>query len=62
MENFTTAQIFSRSRLLLGEEAMDRLAQASVCLCGLGGVGSYAAEALARSGIGALTLIDFDQV
>ena len=53
---------FVRTVLLLGEDALARLAQASVLVCGLGGVGSYAAEALARSGVGQLTLLDHDQV
>ena len=51
-----------RTRLLLGDEAMPRLANAHVLICGVGGVGSWAAEALARSGIGRITLLDFDKV
>lgn len=51
-----------RARMLLGERAMDRLRGAHVALFGLGGVGSWCAEALARSGIGKLTLIDSDTV
>ena len=50
----------SRTRMLLGEEAMARLAAARVAVFGLGGVGGYAVEALARSGVGALDLIDSD--
>ena len=50
----------SRTGLLLGEEALDRLSRARVALFGLGGVGGYALEALARSGIGQLDLIDND--
>ena len=53
---------FSRSRLLLGKDAMDRLAGARVAVFGIGGVGGYVCEALARSGIGALDLIDNDRV
>ena len=53
---------FARTALLLGPEGMGRLAAARVAVFGLGGVGSYAAEALARSGIGALDLIDHDLV
>ncbi len=53
---------FARTALLLGPEALDRLAQARVAVFGIGGVGSYAAEALARSGVGALDLIDHDLV
>ena len=47
---------------LLGRAALERLAAAHVCVIGLGGVGSWTVEALARSGIGALTLVDFDEV
>ena len=53
---------FSRTELLLGREAMERLARAHVAVFGLGGVGGYAAEALVRSGVGALDLVDSDQV
>ena len=52
----------SRTRLLLGSEAMDRLAAARVAVFGLGGVGGYVVEALARSGVGALDLIDNDTI
>lgn len=53
---------FSRTELLLGREAMERLAAAKVAVFGVGGVGGYAAEALARSGVGAITLVDKDTV
>ena len=53
---------FSRTRRLLGPEAMDKLAAARVAVFGLGGVGGYVVEALARSGVGALDLIDSDTV
>ena len=53
---------FSRTELLLGPEAMTRLAAARVAVFGIGGVGSYAVEALARSGIGAFVLVDHDAV
>ncbi len=52
----------SRSALLLGENGINQLRQAKVCVIGLGGVGSYAVEALARAGIGHFILIDFDLV
>ncbi len=52
----------SRTRLLLGEEKMQKLAAAHVLVAGLGGVGSYAAEQLARAGIGTLTIVDGDVV
>ncbi|MBR5345095.1 MAG: tRNA threonylcarbamoyladenosine dehydratase [Clostridia bacterium] len=51
---------FARTRMLFGPSAMERLAQCRVAVFGLGGVGCYAVEALARSGIGALDLIDHD--
>lgn len=53
---------FSRTELLIGTEGVAALQQASVAIFGLGGVGSYAAEALCRAGIGSLTLVDFDSV
>ncbi|MCR5429526.1 MAG: tRNA threonylcarbamoyladenosine dehydratase [Lachnospiraceae bacterium] len=53
---------FSRTALLYGDEAMKRLADARVAVFGVGGVGGYVVEALARSGIGALDLIDNDKV
>lgn len=51
-----------RSLKLLGSNKIHRLNHAHVIVCGLGGVGSFAAEALVRSGVGHLTLCDFDQV
>ena len=53
---------FSRTELLFGEEAMKILAASRVAVFGVGGVGGYAVEALARSGVGALDLIDDDKV
>lgn len=53
---------FSRTRRLIGQEAMDRLKNASVAVFGIGGVGGYVAEALARSGVGKMVLIDNDTV
>ncbi len=52
----------SRSELLLGKEGIERLENAFVCIFGVGGVGSYAVEAIARSGIGKIRLVDFDVV
>lgn len=51
---------FLRNEMLLGPAAMEKLAASHVCVVGLGGVGSWAAEALARAGVGELTLIDED--
>lgn len=53
---------FTRTELLLGQEAMDRLRHSHVAVFGIGGVGGYVAEALARAGIGRLDLIDHDKV
>ena len=53
---------FSRTQLLLGEEAMDKLRNARVAVFGIGGVGGYTVEALARCGVGQLDLIDSDTV
>lgn len=53
---------FSRTQLLLGNQAMEQLKQAGVAVFGIGGVGSFTAEALARSGVGALALFDDDRI
>ena len=53
---------YSRTQLLLGEEGMNRLRSARVAIFGIGGVGGYTMEALARSGVGTLDLIDDDRV
>ena len=53
---------FSRTELLLGKQAMEKLNHATVAVFGLGGVGGYTVEALARSGVGHLELVDHDTV
>jgi tRNA A37 threonylcarbamoyladenosine dehydratase len=53
---------FSRNELLLGSGGQFKLSKASVAVIGLGGVGSYAAEALCRAGVGHLTIVDFDDI
>jgi len=55
-------EIFSRTELLIGSESVERLKNCRVALFGLGGVGGIAAEALARSGVGTIHLIDSDEV
>lgn len=55
-------EIFQRSELLLGQEAMERIAQKRVIIFGMGGVGSWCAESLVRSGIRQLTIVDSDRV
>ena len=57
MENW-----LERTLLLLGEEKLNRLRQAHVLVVGLGGVGAYAAEMIARAGVGRMTLADADVV
>ena len=52
----------SRSELLFGEEGIEKIRGAHVAIFGVGGVGSYAAEAIARGGVGKITLVDFDTV
>ena len=53
---------FSRTQLVFGKEAMDRLKGSRVAVFGVGGVGGYTVEALARSGVGAIDIIDDDKV
>ncbi|MBR2824156.1 MAG: tRNA threonylcarbamoyladenosine dehydratase [Clostridia bacterium] len=53
---------FSRTELLLGPEAMETLKQSRIAVFGVGGVGSYVVEALVRSGVGSLDLVDHDRV
>ena len=53
---------FSRTQLLLGKEGMDALAGAKVAIFGIGGVGGYVVEALARSGVGSFVIVDDDKV
>lgn len=54
--------IFSRTERLIGEDALQKLQNSNIIIFGLGGVGSYTAEALARSGIGKMTVVDKDTV
>ena len=56
------SHIFSRTQLLIGREGLDTLHKSHVMICGVGGVGSYAAEALGRAGVGRITLVDFDDI
>lgn len=56
------ANQFSRTEMLIGKDAIKKLSEAHVVVCGIGGVGSYVVEALARAGVGKLTLVDFDKV
>lgn len=57
-----TDRIFDRTRRLIGDEAMERLAGASAIVLGIGGVGSWTAESLVRTGIGRITIVDPDEI
>lgn len=59
---FTPEIVFNRTRRLLGDTTMERLARCRVIIFGIGGVGSWTAEALARSGVGHITVVDADKV
>ncbi len=54
--------LFERTHILIGDEGIDRLQQSHIFLAGMGGVGSFTAEALARMGVGKMTLVDHDVV
>ena len=56
------ADIYDRTRMLIGQNGIDALNKAHILIAGVGGVGSFAAEALARAGVGTLTLLDSDVV
>jgi tRNA A37 threonylcarbamoyladenosine dehydratase len=62
LESYKLHRRFDRMGRLVGDEGMSRLFNAHVMVIGLGGVGSFAAESLARSGVGRLTLVDFDEI
>lgn len=61
-DNYTLHRRFDRMGRLVGDEMMKKLFNSHVMVIGLGGVGSWAAEALARSGVGRITVIDFDEI
>lgn len=61
-DNYTLHRRFDRMGRLVGDEMMKKLFGSHVMVIGLGGVGSWAVESLARSGIGKLTIIDFDEI
>lgn len=54
--------IYQRTEILIGKEDLEKLKNSKVCICGIGGVGSFVMEALARIGIGNITIIDKDKV
>ena len=55
-------KIYHRTELVLGKQVIKKIKESKVCICGIGGVGSYVLEALARTGIGEITVIDKDDV
>ena len=62
INQFDLGKIYERTKLIIGEDNLQKLKKSKVCICGIGGVGSYALEALARTGIGTLEIIDKDIV
>ena len=54
--------IFDRTRIVLGDDAIDKLKRSHVAIFGVGGVGGYAIEAIVRSGVGEVTIVDNDTV
>ncbi|MBU6155236.1 MAG: tRNA threonylcarbamoyladenosine dehydratase [Bdellovibrionales bacterium] len=62
METYRLHRRFDRMGRLVGDSSMERLFRAHVMIVGIGGVGSFAAEAIARSGVGKITLVDFDEI
>lgn len=62
METYRLHRRFDRMGRLVGDAAMEKLFRSHVMVIGLGGVGSFAAESLARSGVGKITLVDFDEI
>lgn len=54
--------IYQRTELVIGKNNLEKLKRANICICGIGGVGSYTLEALARIGVGSITIIDKDNV
>ena len=55
-------QTFARFSMLVGEKGIEKLRNSKVIVFGIGGVGSYTVEALARSGVGHITMVDFDEI
>ncbi len=62
METYRLHRRFDRMGRLVGDPVMEKLFQTHVMIVGLGGVGSFAAESIARSGVGKITLVDFDEI
>src|ERR1043165_9351826 len=62
MRPMSTHRRFDRTARLIGDAGVERLARSTVTVFGVGGVGSFAAEALARSGVGRIILVDYDRI
>src|SRR5688572_2442756 len=62
LETYKLHRRFDRMGRLIGDSKMKRLMDSHVMVIGLGGVGSWAAEAIARSGVGRITIVDFDEI
>ncbi len=62
MSHYRLHRRFDRMGRLVGDQAMEKLMHSHVMIIGLGGVGSFAAESIARSGVGRITLVDFDEI
>lgn len=62
MDTYRLHRRFDRMGRLVGDSSMERLFRSHVMIVGIGGVGSFAAEAIARSGVGKITLVDFDEI
>lgn len=60
--NIDITPMYNRTKELLGEESVDKLKKANICICGIGGVGSYTLEAICRLGVKSITVIDKDKV
>lgn len=54
--------IFQKTKVLIGDEVFEKIYKANICLCGIGGVGSFSLEAIVRAGVGNITIIDQDVV
>lgn len=61
-KEINTDDIYNRTEIILGKENIEKIKNSKVCICGIGGVGSFAMEALARIGVGQITIIDKDKV
>ena len=61
-KEINTDDIYNRTEIILGKESIQKIKNSKVCICGIGGVGSFAMEALARIGVGHITVIDKDSV